>query len=85
MTDLIAYHYWASQAPIRLLFLFSLTAYAYLFPPTELTKFTKPSPGDSLKNGLVFTWSFFELGVWFLIYITLRDERKNITRTRRED
>jgi len=86
MNEQIAYHYWASQGPVRLLFLFGLTAYSYLAKAsTEIGKFAKPSPGDGLKNGLVFTWAFVELGVWFLIYISIRDEMSNMRRTRKLD
>jgi hypothetical protein len=86
MADHIAYHYWSSQAPMRLLFLFGLTAYTYLSKPAALSsKFAKPSPGDSIKNGVIFTWVFLEMGVWMLIYMSVREERKNAVRIRRED
>lgn len=34
------------------------------------------SPSSYLKNSIVFSWGFIELSVWFWIYITLREERR---------
>jgi hypothetical protein len=85
MADHIAYHYWSSQTPVRLLFLFGLTAYSYLYKPAEVSKFVQPSPGDVIRNGFVFTWAFVELGFWFLIYISLREERQAITTSPRDE
>jgi len=86
MTDVIAYHYWCSQTPVRLLFLFTLTAYSYLAKSySQISSVTKPSLGDGLQNGLVFTWAFAELGIWFLIYITIREERGRIIRVKKDE
>lgn len=75
--------YWSSQAPVRLLFFFAVTFYAYAFKPGELavqgtalgTKAAglglgtaKGRPGwDELKNSLVFSWGFLEMMVWFWV------------------
>lgn len=34
--------------------------------------------GDGLKNRVFFTFMFFEMFCWFSLWITLRDERKEI-------
>ncbi len=34
------------------------------------------SPGSYLKNSVVFSWGFIELSMWFWIFITLREERR---------
>jgi hypothetical protein len=77
--DQAAHHYWGSQTPVRLLFLFGLTFYSYLFKPSNsfgTNTFGHSLPGDMLKNDLIFTWSFMEMGMWFLIYLSLREERR---------
>jgi len=64
MTEQAAYHYWSTQTPVRLLFLFGLTSYSYLSKPSTTSlpfgfdTFTDTAPGDMIKNGLVFTWAF---------------------------
>ena len=68
--------------------LFLLAGYTYLFKPSAAaspfgrSKFHKDTPGDSLKNGLVFTWAFLEMGVWCLVYLSLKEERKETVITR---
>jgi len=71
MTDHVAIEYWNSQAPIRLLFLFPLTAYIYLVSPTSDLAF-------NIKNGFIFTWAFLELGIWFMVFLGLREETQRI-------
>ncbi|KAF2084219.1 hypothetical protein K490DRAFT_49756 [Saccharata proteae CBS 121410] len=73
MDEEVAYPYWRNQTPIRLLFLFSLTAYTYAFAPSGTFR---GSVGDTLKNRVVFTFGFFEVVMWFWVFITLRDERR---------
>ena len=86
MTQHLAMEYWSNQAPMRLLMLFALTGYTYLFKSTVTTSpygkstFHKAAPADSLKNGLVFTWAFMEMGVWFLVYLSLKEERRQMGR-----
>jgi Increased loss of mitochondrial DNA protein 1 len=36
------------------------------------------NPMDNLKNGLIFAWAFLESAIWFLVYLSLRDERRRI-------
>jgi hypothetical protein len=38
------------------------------------------SPGSYLKNSVVFTWGFIELSMWFWIFVTLREERRERAR-----
>jgi hypothetical protein len=73
MSEPLAVEYWSSVTPIRLLFLFPLTAYTYIFKPDGLGmvkgRFYKANAGDNLKNGMIFTWSFMELVMWFWVRI----------------
>ncbi|KAF2665921.1 hypothetical protein BT63DRAFT_416355 [Microthyrium microscopicum] len=85
LSDHIAYEYWLSQTPIRLLFLFGLTSYTYVSKPASAmpfgtSKFYQTPAGDNLKNGLVFTWSFLEMVFWFMVFLALREERKSLSR-----
>jgi Increased loss of mitochondrial DNA protein 1 len=87
MTDHVAYHYWRSQTPVRLLFLFGLTTYTYISKPTtafgfSTSKFYGNNPTDTIKNGFIFTWAFIESAIWFLVYLSLRDERQRISAKR---
>jgi hypothetical protein len=79
MTENVALEYWGSQIPIRLIYFFLITGYTYLFKNdgTDLLgKSYKPSAGDHLKNGLVFSWGFVEILIWFWIYLGVREERR---------
>jgi len=82
MDALPALNYWGSQVPVRLLFFFGVAGYAYVFKEDGMlgvpagTRGYKAGPGDLLKNGLVFTWAFLEIVVWFWVYINVREERK---------
>lgn len=38
----------------------------------------KSSWGEGLKNRVVFTWAFLEMITWFWVFVTLREERKEI-------
>ncbi|KAI9818223.1 MAG: hypothetical protein M1827_000848 [Pycnora praestabilis] len=78
----IASHHWSSQTPIRLLFFFLITGYTYTFKPGGLgakegAEYTAGA-GDNLKNNVVFTWGFVEMVCWFWVYVTLRDERRQM-------
>jgi hypothetical protein len=77
--------YWGAQNPVRLVFLFALTGYTFLFkeggmfgPARGLGR--SLGPGSYLKNSVVFSWGFIELSVWFWIFITLREERRERAR-----
>lgn len=80
MDEEYAGHYWSSQVPVRLLLLFGVTGYTYTFKKGGIASAKglsyKPGVGEDLKNGLVFTWGFMEMAIWFWIYVTLRDERR---------
>lgn len=70
LTDLVALEYWLSNVPVRLTFLFALTAYSYLFKEGGMLNFGstgKASAGENLQNGMVFSWAFFELVAWFWV------------------
>jgi hypothetical protein len=82
MMEQAAHHYWGSQAPVRLLFLFGLTFYSYMSKPRLAPMDAEFFPGDMLKNDLIFTWSFMEMGCWFLIYLSLREERRRFANQR---
>jgi hypothetical protein len=71
--------FWGLQAPVRLLFLFGLTAYSYIFKeggmfaPRGMEY--RMSAGASLNNSFIFTWGFIEVFAWFWVFTTLREER----------
>ncbi|KAL1611013.1 hypothetical protein SLS59_000650 [Nothophoma quercina] len=77
--------YWGAQTPVRLVFLFALTGYTFLFKEGGMfggargLSYSK-SPGSYLKNSVVFSWGFIELSMWFWIYVTLREERRERAR-----
>lgn len=77
--------YWGAQAPVRLVFLFGLTGYTFLFKEGGIfggasgIAYSK-GPGSYLKNSVVFSWGFIELSMWFWIYVTLREERRERAR-----
>jgi hypothetical protein len=77
--------YWGAQTPVRLVFLFALTGYTFLFKEGGLFGGAKgagysATPGSYLKNSVVFSWGFIELSMWFWIFITLREERRERAR-----
>ncbi|KAL9605135.1 MAG: hypothetical protein Q9219_000069 [cf. Caloplaca sp. 3 TL-2023] len=76
----VASYFWSSQAPIRCTFFFALTGYAYAFKPHGPIRGVAKtsSPWDDLHNSVVFTWSFLEMICWFWIFITLREERREL-------
>jgi hypothetical protein len=74
MEERYAIQYWNSQVPVRILFLFLLTAYIYLAPATSDIAY-------ALKNGLTFSWAFLESATWFLAFLSLREENR-ATRTK---
>ena len=75
----ISDEYWGLQAPVRLLFLFVLTAYSYTFKEGGMFDAKgvdyRTSAGASLSNSFVFAWVFFEVMAWFWVYTSLREER----------
>ncbi|CAO1596553.1 hypothetical protein XANCAGTX0491_000392 [Xanthoria calcicola] len=73
-------YYWGSQAPIRCTFFFALAGYAYAFKPEGPVRGVsrQGNPWDNLHTSVVFTWSFLEMISWFWIFITLREERRDL-------
>ncbi|KAK3621825.1 hypothetical protein LTR56_022561 [Elasticomyces elasticus] len=87
MTEEIALQYWLAAVPVRLLFLFVITGYVYMFKPDGIFgsgSITRASIGEPLQNSLVFAWGFFELVAWFWVFTTLRDERREMAKRRQE-
>lgn len=81
LPDEVYDEYWGAQTPVRLVFLFALTGYTFLFKEGGMFGGTRgitysKSPGSYLKNSVVFSWAFVELSMWFWIYVTLREERR---------
>jgi hypothetical protein len=84
MHEELSAEYWGAQAPVRLLFLFVLTAYTYTFKEGGLfaprTGDFLMRAGDTLNNSIIFTWGFLEMVAWFWVYTTLREERREKVR-----
>ncbi|MCJ1405035.1 hypothetical protein MMC11_008261 [Xylographa trunciseda] len=79
-TEIYSY-YFASQAPVRILFFFALEGWIYASKPGGALYGAATGAGEeggSVGTGLVFTWGFVELVSWFWIYVTLRDERREM-------
>ncbi|KAF2200811.1 hypothetical protein GQ43DRAFT_472365 [Delitschia confertaspora ATCC 74209] len=80
LPDEVSDTYWGTQTPVRLLFLFGVTGYSYMFKEggmfTTREKGYSFDAGDGLNNSIVFTWAFLELTMWFWVFLTLRDERR---------
>ena len=69
------------KAPIRLALFMGLAAYSFAFSATSpLMKgsYYPSTWGEGLKNRVFFTWAFVELVTWFWIFVTLREERREI-------
>ncbi|KAH7072910.1 increased loss of mitochondrial DNA protein 1 [Paraphoma chrysanthemicola] len=84
MNEEISDEYWGAQTPVRLLFLFVLTAYTYTFKKGGMmaprsAEYTMDA-GTTLNNSIVFTWGFLEMAAWFWIFVTLREERREKAR-----
>ncbi|KAI9791921.1 MAG: hypothetical protein M1833_001303 [Piccolia ochrophora] len=61
--------YWGNQA------------YSYLSKPARLGSLKvkyQPGAGEDLTNAVIFTWAFLEVITWFWIFVTLRDERREL-------
>ena len=71
MSEPLAVEYWSSVTPIRLLFLFPLTAYVYLYQPSTFETVKSSvyvgKAGFNLKNGVIFSWCFLETVLWFWV------------------
>ncbi|EME39242.1 hypothetical protein DOTSEDRAFT_75087 [Dothistroma septosporum NZE10] len=89
MEEGIALHYWLSNVPVRLVFLFVLTAYTYLFKEggafgPSSPSFGKVRVGEPLQNSMVFSFGFIEIATWFWIFTSLREDRHEMARKRVE-
>jgi hypothetical protein len=75
-------HLTRKLAPVRLLLFFIISGYSYAFSdkgPVYATKSYNPSSwGEGLKNRVLFTWAFVEMITWFWVFVTLREERRDI-------
>ena len=69
-------------APVRLFLFFILTFYSYTFSsdsPIYASKLYHASSwGEGLKNRVLFTWAFVEMITWFWVFVTLREERRDM-------
>ncbi|KAF2281054.1 uncharacterized protein EI97DRAFT_368339 [Westerdykella ornata] len=80
LPDEMCERFWGTQTPVRLTFLFAVTGYTYMFKEGGMfaskgRQYTFNS-GDNMKNSIIFTWGFLELGIWFWVFVNLRDERR---------
>ena len=76
MSDETRESYWGTQTPVRLTFLFGLTGYAYAFKQGGMFGGSGGGVGAHLQNSVIFAFGFVELTVWFWIFISLRDDRR---------
>ncbi|WPH01028.1 Putative increased loss of mitochondrial DNA protein [Acrodontium crateriforme] len=87
MNEETGLQYWLAIVPARLTFLFSLTAYTYLFKEDGMFG-SGPRQhgriGENVQNSLVFSFGFFELAMWFWVFTSLREDRRRIVRKRVE-
>ncbi|TVY35512.1 hypothetical protein LSUB1_G005490 [Lachnellula subtilissima] len=73
-----------TPAPARLVLLFAYTFYSFFFsaksPMYSNTPqiYTASSWGEGLKNRVFFTWAFVEMITWFWVFVTLREERRDV-------
>ncbi|KAG9248308.1 increased loss of mitochondrial DNA protein 1 [Calycina marina] len=78
----ISSHHWGSQAPVRLIVFFIICVYSHGFsdssPLYTNSTYTPSSWGEGLKNNVVFTWAFLEMLTWFWVFLTLREERREL-------
>lgn len=63
--------YWATQAPVRLVALFGLATWIYVFKPAATLRRTVSATGKGwgheAKNGVTFTWTFVETMMIFWV------------------
>lgn len=67
LDEIPALEYWLNNVPMRLIFLFGITAYTYVFKEGGMLgpEVASGGVGELLQNSLVFSWAFFELMAWF--------------------
>lgn len=86
LPDRTALEYWSNTVPVRLLLLFTTTAYIYLCKDdgifgsgssNNLAKLRGTAGiGENVKNSFVFAACFYEVCLWFWVFLLLKDERK---------
>ena len=86
MQERVSLEYWLSNVPVRLLFLFGLTGYVYLFKEDGIfgqpgLSFKRAGPGETLRNSLVFSFGFFEIATWFWVILSNLSAGKNVQLT----
>jgi len=85
----ISMYFWGAQAPIRITVFFTYTFYSYVFSSSSPIHQSRSdgvirSPyipitwGEGVKNSLFFTWAFLELICWFWVFLTVREERREL-------
>jgi hypothetical protein len=71
-----------NPAPVRLFLFGTIAFYSYTFSNSSPIYAQKPyhasSWGEGLKNRVVFTWAFVEMITWFWVFVTLREERRDL-------
>ncbi|KAI1110524.1 increased loss of mitochondrial DNA protein 1 [Nemania sp. NC0429] len=83
-------HYWAAQAPARIVVFGCLALFAYVTaPPPSISASSSPSShhypsstsgygtasgGDGLRNRVFFAFALLEFLSWFWAWVTLREE-----------
>ncbi|RKF51364.1 putative protein ilm1 [Golovinomyces cichoracearum] len=81
--DQIIQLHWGIQAPVRLFLFIILTFYSFAFSRSSPIYANSPyAPslwGEGLKNRIFFSWAFIEMIAWFWVYVTLREERKEMS------
>jgi len=69
-------------APVRLILFFGICVYSYGFSTASTlynpATYTPSTWGEGLKNRVVFTWAFLEMLTWFWVFVTLREERREL-------
>ncbi|KAH8754264.1 increased loss of mitochondrial DNA protein 1 [Hyaloscypha finlandica] len=82
LPEQISQYHWGSQAPVRLFLFGSLAFYSYTFsdssPIYAAKTYSASAWGEGLKNAVVFTWAFVEMITWFWVFVTLREERREM-------
>jgi len=79
--EILQYH-WGSQAPVRLALYLALSFYSFAFssssPMNRSNSYSPSAWGEGAKNRVFFTWTFVEMITWFWIFVTLREERREL-------
>ncbi|KAF2099007.1 hypothetical protein NA57DRAFT_56637 [Rhizodiscina lignyota] len=85
-----ARNYWTRSTPLRLALLFMFSCYIYLTKEGGLLGSKHhawghtPSPGDYLRNRVIFTWAFTQMLALFWVYALLGEESKQVAERQAE-